>query len=223
MRSEQSRGGGTTYKPSEMAQGILDIPSGGDPLEVARSIIEGTVTEYVDPLLTTIKSGKFQNCYDLQTFIAHNVTLVYGGAFNDDNSTPRYLLNLAFPKIATVSGYRMQNWKKMKGVDFTLLTNIPARMAEGNTFWDTLVLRSPTMVTLAATNALNSSRFVNNNYPATIYVPNDLISSYQSATNWSTILGYTDTYIKSIESTHTDPDAPIDLTIYYLDGTEIPT
>ena len=56
-----------------------------------------------------------------------------------------------------------------------------------------------------------------------LYVPNDLISSYQSASNWSTILGYANNQIKSIESTHTDPNAPIDLTLYYIDGTPIPT
>ena len=33
----------------------------------------------------------------------------------------------------------------------------------------------------------------------TLYVPNDLIASYQSASNWSTILGYTNNQIKKIE------------------------
>lgn len=34
---------------------------------------------------------------------------------------------------------------------------------------------------------------------------------------------YTNNQIKSIESTHTDPNAPIDFTLYYADGTPIPT
>ena len=86
-----------------------------------------------------------------------------------------------------------------------------------------LVLRSNTMASLGNTNAFNNSPFASNGTGGTLYVPNSLISSYQGATNWSTILGYANNQIKSIESTHTDPNAPIDLTLYYADGTLIPT
>lgn len=86
-----------------------------------------------------------------------------------------------------------------------------------------LVIRSVTLVSLNNINALTNSPFASGKAGGTLYVPQSLISSYQSATNWSTILGYANNQIKSIESTHTDPDAPIDLTLYYVDGTPIPT
>ena len=88
----------------------------------------------------------------------------------------------------------------------------------------TIVLRKSTVASLSNTsNVFTNSPFDSGKSGGTLYVPNDLISSYQSASNWSTILGYPNNQIKSIESTHTDPDAPIDLTLYYIDGTPIPT
>ena len=92
-----------------------------------------------------------------------------------------------------------------------------------NTAMKYLVLRNSTLTTLGATNVFSGTRFDSGKSGGTLYVPNDLISSYQSASNWSTILGYANNQIKSIESTHTDPNAPIDLTLYYIDGTPIPT
>lgn len=84
-----------------------------------------------------------------------------------------------------------------------------------------LVLRGNTVSTLGGTNRFDGSPFASGGTGGTLYVPNSLISSYQSASNWSTILGYSTNSIKSIESTHTDPNAPIDLTLYYADGTPI--
>ena len=88
---------------------------------------------------------------------------------------------------------------------------------------NTLILRDDSAIaTLANVNALNNNTcFKNGGSGGTLYVPQSLISSYQSASNWSTILGYANNSIKSIESTHTDPNAPIDLTLYYADGTPI--
>lgn len=86
-----------------------------------------------------------------------------------------------------------------------------------------LVLRKSALTSLANIDAFTDTPFANGGSGGTLYVPNDLISTYQSATNWSTILAYTNNQIKSIESTHTDPTAPIDLTLYYADGTLIPS
>ena len=100
---------------------------------------------------------------------------------------------------------------------------------QNNGFYDCsnltiLVLRRPDAVsTLSNINWFTNTPFASGKSGGTLYVPSSLISSYQSATNWSTILGYTNNKIKSIESTHTDPNSPIDLTLYYVDGTPIPT
>lgn len=86
-----------------------------------------------------------------------------------------------------------------------------------------LVLRGNTVWPLSNINVFYNTPFASGKAGGTLYVPASLISSYQSATNWSTILGYSTNSIKSIESTATDPDAPLDLTTHYADGSLIPT
>ena len=69
---------------------------------------------------------------------------------------------------------------------------------------------------MANVNALNNSNpFANGKSGGTLYVPADMISSYQSATNWSTILGYANNQILPIEGSIYETQ--------YVDGTPIPT
>lgn len=91
------------------------------------------------------------------------------------------------------------------------------------TVMNVLVLRSSNIWPLSYTNVFDDTPFASGKSGGTLYVPADLVSSYQSTTNWSTVLAYANNQIKSIESTHTDLNAPIDLTLYYADGTLIPT
>lgn len=87
-----------------------------------------------------------------------------------------------------------------------------------------IIIRSTNRIrTLQNINVFTGTPFASGGTGGTLYVPNNLIASYQSATNWSRILGYANNQIKSIESTHTDPNAEIDLTTHYIDGTLIPT
>lgn len=113
----------------------------------------------------------------------------------------------------------------LETVDFTAPANtsIGFNLFYGDSAFNCLILRN-NFVSLGATSAFtNSTPFKSDGAGGTLYVPNDLIATYQGATNWSTILGYTNNKIKSIESTHTDPDAPFDMTLYYADGTAIST
>ena len=103
------------------------------------------------------------------------------------------------------------------------LNSVGASAFSGASSFTTLIIRKASVASLSDISAFKNTPFRSGKAGGTLYVPNDLISSYQSASNWSTILGYTNNQIKSIESTHTDPNAPIDLTLYYADGTLIPT
>ena len=113
--------------------------------------------------------------------------------------------------------------KKLLSVDVGAATNIWSNAFSGCSVLSALIIRGNSLTALGAVNVFANTPFASGGTGGTLYVPADMISSYQAATNWSTILGYADNQIKSIESTHTDPNAPIDLTLYYADGTPIPT
>ena len=51
----------------------------------------------------------------------------------------------------------------------------------------TLVLKSETVCTLSNINAFNNTPFASGKTGGTVYVPQALIESYQTATNWSTL------------------------------------
>lgn len=134
-----------------------------------------------------------------------------------------YLRTLVFKATNTNNNNSIcQNCTRLGTADFNVSRLRP------NSFYSckalkTLILRRTSVITLDNISAFNDSPFASEKSGGTLYVPESLISSYQSASNWSTILGYTNNQIKSIESTHTDPTATIDLTLYYADGTPIPT
>lgn len=80
-------------------------------------------------------------------------------------------------------------------------------------YFNKLILRKPSVVAVQNINTFNDTPFASGKSGGTLYVPSALISSYQSATNWSTILGYPNNSIAAIEGS-----------IYetaYADGTPI--
>lgn len=80
----------------------------------------------------------------------------------------------------------------------------------------TLVIRATSLASLNNVNAFTGTPFASGKAGGTLYVPSALISSYQSASNWSTILGYGSGAQNSIQA--------IEGSIYetqYVDGTPI--
>lgn len=239
-------GSSDTYKVSEMADAIDDIPTGGggsfdfadqdQPVAVINSDItafkrengryafynRAGISEINLPKLTIFGAGTFSHAIGAEHIYIPKASLA--GYSNTAFEYCTSLKELALP-AATENVYNafFQECSNLEAVDLAI-----SGFQQGDHFKNcaklsVVVLRHSSVVSLAGTNAFNGTPFASGKSGGTLYVPSSLISSYQSATNWSTILGYTNNQIKSIESTHTDPDAPIDLTLYYADGTLIPT
>lgn len=81
------------------------------------------------------------------------------------------------------------------------------------TILDTIIIRNNSVSSLNAVTSFDGTPFASNGVGGTLYVPNSLISNYQGATNWSTILGYTNNNIVAIEGSQYEN--------YYADGTPI--
>ena len=154
------------------------------------------ITKYVDLLSTGFPQQFFNGCTSLKYIVIPKAAL-------NRSTICGYCSNLLAVDCQGYMGsnYQFSNCKKLKH----------------------LVLRATTQRALNNINSFTSTPFASNGAGGTLWVPANLISSYQSATNWSTILGYANNQIKSIESSATDPDAPVDLTTHYIDGTPIQT
>lgn len=165
------------------------------------------------PECTFINGNAFRGCTALTSVKAYKAATIYGSAFYGVPCDA-----LVFPNITGELG--SSSLTQFKGTKVDL--GLGGRSIKLSTFADStnfniLVLRGSYMSALGNISAFNNTPFASGKAGGTLYVANSLISSYQSASNWSTILGYTNNQIKSIESTHTDPTAPIDLTLYYAD------
>lgn len=163
----------------------------------------------------------FRGCTSLKNVYAPKAGWCQSSMFYGCTS----LQNIAFPKGFLFRDYAFEGCSNLEKFDMFGATNnclLGANIFKNCSKLTTVVARRTDGVAqLTNINAFTGTPFASGGTGGTLYVPNDLIASYQSATNWSTILGYANNQIKSIESTHTDPNAPIDLTTHYVDGTPI--
>lgn len=169
----------------------------------------------------------FGQCTNLVSVIAPNLTALKYSYYNSAQYTFQgcsKLETVVFPSFGNqvVDSYNFGNCPKLWGFDIYDVNKFGSSVFENGTLFTTLVIRRTSSVPqLSSTNAFSNTPFASNGSGGTLYVPSSMISSYQSASNWTTILGYANNSIKSIESTATDPTAPIDLTTHYIDGTVI--
>lgn len=119
-------------------------------------------------------ANSFGGCTNLKYWIGINAYDFYGGVFNGCTS----LLAIDTLQFQTRAASVCQNCSKLS----------------------TLIIRSSTVTsTLYNINVFTGTPFADGKAGGTLYVPQALITSYQSATNWSTILGYANNQILPIE------------------------
>lgn len=160
------------------------------------------------PVITYIPANAFDHAYITTFFGPHAyiakesfrnctsmTTLVIGGFVNN---TYQQACGCSALKVVDISSstYKMDN---------TFQTGCGSL--------DTLILRDSSVLTLHTATTFDSSCFKSGGTGGTIYVPSDLIGSYQSATNWSTIDGYGTVTWKPIEGSIYETQ--------YADGTPI--
>lgn len=223
--------GGTSASlsfPADFVSAIAAIPSGGGT-DLLSELCNGTLTDFDDDNITALTSQNLLRGNQTVTriFLKNCVSIKAGYTLAGKKIETCVLPSLE--NATSAAGYTFADESTLTAVDlgqaFASGSNkIPSSFFASATGLNILVLRKTSgIVPLNNINAFNNTPFASGKSGGTLYVPSSLISSYQGASNWSTILGYTNNQIKSIESTHTDPTAPIDLTLYYADGTLIPT
>lgn len=137
------------------------------------------------------------------------------------------LENIAMPNLASISKNSLRNTKLSKAIlpsctsigETSLYSNTVLTLLDilggtiaAQSMWrssqlTTLILRAISVVTLSNVSALQDTKYaVNGAGGAYVYVPRSLISSYQTATNWSTLYAAHSDMFRAIED-------------YTLDGT----
>ena len=167
--------------------------------------ISGSISTLCLPIFKTIGSNFFQNNQTIKSVSFPNATNTGYTAFYDC----KQLESIYFPKATTISGYSFRNCTKLTNVKLESATtlgdycfqgctnletmNLPkctsislTAFVGGLSKFDTLVLGSDTRCTLAGVGAFVNTPF-RNGTGGTVYVPSALVSTYESAANWSSL------------------------------------
>lgn len=185
------------------------------------------------PNVTSIGTSAFDSCKSLKILNLPQVKTLGNYAFNGSGVEIVHLPELigvqfnhhcfyechslkviVFPKYNT---YMHNGWaancENLKyvdvyGAEFNSVT------FTGCTSLDTIILRKNQVVPLRTLNALNTQTpFAEGGTGGKVYVPQDLISQYKVATNWSTLVGYGTLEFVPIEGSEYEN--------FYADGTPI--
>ena len=187
-----------------MSNFVNTIETLGDRI-VAESLITRSITDFDDDLIVTLGDSVFRGCSKLTSINLPNVTSAESNAFyncsqltsvNLPNVTSlgqyvfyncKAITSLTLPKLTSFRYYAFQYCSGLTRLDLPKLTSLVGNGVAYCSVLTTLILRSPTVCTLANTNAFNNTPFAAGNAGGTVYVPQALIESYQTATNWSTL------------------------------------
>lgn len=162
-------------KQEGYAAGVASV----DTVAVARSILNGTITEYIDPDLTTIMDYAFYERYRLKTIDTPNVREIGISAFDCCEN----LGAVVFPRATEIWRGAFADCGRLVSADFSVLDCLD-ESAFRDSGLQTLILRSEsTICWLCSTNAFSDTPISDEN--GYIYVPSALVDSYKTETNWS--------------------------------------
>ena len=190
--------GGTSEQlefPDDFVSAIGDIQTGGGGTDTLAELESNTLTSWTSTA-TEVGTYLFYQKTALTSVNYPNATVA--GPYCFYNCTNLTTVNA--PKLTSLGSSCFYRCGKLVSLDFPVLGSIPTSAFAGSNIFTTLILRkSDSICTLANTNAFKNTPFASGGTGGTLYVPQDLIASYQSADRWSTILGYPNNQIKAIE------------------------
>lgn len=209
--------------PAGFVSAIGDIPTGGGGWTMEDVVVSKDFADFwggsysdlavVNPYITSLTSYFFAGWKVKSVNLPNLKSLGYNNYIANSSALQIIVLSRLTAGIPS-SGFRGSS-STLKTFDMgPSATGLGGYAFRDSTGLTTLILRNPSsVVTLNGTNVFDNTPFASGKAGGTLYVPSSLISSYQSATNWSTILGYS-----------TNSILPIEGSIYetqYADGTPI--
>ena len=186
--------------PDELDSIIIDEEEYNIEMQRFIDIIEGT--SFVNDRITTVKDRLFYYCTNLTTVNIPECTSIGNNAFNSCTRLTTidlpectsigdyafsYCTNLTtvnLPECASIGDCAFTKCTSLTTVNLPKCTSIGYSAFAGCTNLTTIILSNNQVVTLGNINAFNNSPIVYGT--GYVYVPDNLVNSYKTATNWST-------------------------------------
>lgn len=144
------------------------------------SVIDGSIESFTNGDITSVKGYAFYYCKSLTTFNAPNVISIGASGFNACSS----LNYVNIPSATSLGGSTFMGCTSLIRIDLPKVSSLRTSDFNGCSALATLILRKTSVISMSNTNALNGTPIANGT--GYVYVPDDLVSSYKTATNWST-------------------------------------
>ena len=157
------------------------LEAGGGDLD---ALIDRSITS-IENNVSTIGDYAFYYCTNLTSASFPNATSIGTYAFYNC----RYLTNISFPNVTSIGKSAFENNIRLVSATFFKAVDFASMIFYNCTVFNTLVLKANSVSTLTGTQVFNGTKFAAKQTGGTIYVPQDLIASYQADTNWSAVLG----------------------------------
>ena len=132
------------------------------------------------PNVTSLGTSTFNGCSSLTSIEIPKVTSITTQTFYGCHS----LTSLDMPSLKTIGAQAVRNCAKLARVDIGVTTSIAALSFDSCPLLDTLIVRTSSVCSLGNVSAFNGTKIASGT--GYVYVPDNLVSNYKSATNWST-------------------------------------
>lgn len=146
----------------------------------ADSIVERTITEYINHRVTKIGSYAFARHSLLTKIDIPNVTLIDLYGFNYCTG----LTEIVLPSVKRIESQSFNSAGKLTKIDAPMLEYIGAHSITASKLTTLIIRQNNSVCVLANTAAIQTTPMTNGT--GSIYVPDDMVEEYKTATNWST-------------------------------------
>lgn len=167
-----------THDVTAYASVNVNMPTGGGNSDAEVPWLTREITEYSNTTLTTLGAYAMSGT-NIASLNLPELTTIAGYAFYNCAK----LANMVFPKLIEVPINGCREWTGLVKADFHVLTAIKSNGFYKDTNLEALIIRTPSLCTLASGTVLTSTKIAEGT--GYIYVPASLLSAYQSASNWS--------------------------------------
>lgn len=155
------------------------IGKASDGVDLLAQRMNNEITVHTSDDVITIPANGWRDCKSITSVSYPNATTVNNEAFRGCNS----LANVNLPSVTYIGTYAFGACYPIDKIDLPKVEKI-LNNAFASAHLYTLIIRTPTMCTLANANALNGSRIASGT--GYIYVPAALIEEYKANSVWST-------------------------------------
>ena len=158
---------------------IVVTATGGD-YSVEDGLIKRTLTEYTNDRITSIGQYAFYRNSTITSISFPLVTTISQYAFGNCAN----LANINFPSLKTLGSYSFQNCTDLVSVEFPSLAIMNTAPFTGCSNLTCIILSGSTVCGLGSTNSLSGTPIASGT--GYVYVPDELVESYKTASRWST-------------------------------------